>query len=134
AYGAGKAIQDEALAGVRLVDPLGNHPSDDVVGHQLPGIHDFLGGLAQFRTRGDRGPQHVAGGELHQATLRLEPLRLGTLPGAGRPEQNEVHPRRPLSLDLRITPSYWCAIKCDWICDTVSIVTVTTIRRLVPPK
>ena len=49
--------------------------------------------------------------------------------------QDEPHQRRaPRSRDFRIRPSYWCAIRCDWICAIVSMVTETTIRRLVPPK
>ena len=56
------------------------------------------------------------------------------LPAPGGPEQDEVHPRRPRSLAFLISPSYWCASRCEWICATVSIVTLTTISRLVPPK
>ena len=40
----------------------------------------------------------------------------------------------PRSFDFLIRPSYWCASRCDWICATVSMVTLTTISRLVPPK
>ena len=35
-----------------------------------------------------------------------EPLRLGALARAGRPEQDQPHRRRPLSFDFLTSPSY----------------------------
>ena len=80
------------------------------------------------------GPQHVAGGDLHQPVELLEPLGLSAFAGARRSKQDQIHRVRPFTRDLRISPSYWCASRWDWICVTVSIVTETTIIRLVPPK
>ena len=42
--------------------------------------------------------------------------------------------RRSLSLAFLTRPSYWLARRWEWIWPTVSMVTETTISRLVPPK
>ena len=42
--------------------------------------------------------------------------------------------RPPFSFAFLIKSPYWCAIKWLWIWLTVSIVTLTTISRLVPPR
>ena len=71
-------------------------------------------------------------------TLVLQPLGLGALAGARRPQKDDVHrpPQRPLprSRAFLMRPSYWWASRCAWIWVTVSSVTDTTISRLVPPK
>jgi hypothetical protein len=35
---------------------------------------------------------------------------------AGTPSELAVYLRPPRSLDFLISPSYWCASRCDWIC------------------
>ena len=122
------------FAAVRLGDSRRQHRDDDVVGDEPAGIHDRLDPRSERAARGDRGAQHVAGRELHETVFLFEPLRLGALAGARRPEKDQVHQRRPRSRAFLISPSYWCASRCEWICATVSIVTLTTIKRLVPPK
>ena len=72
------------LAAIRLGDALGDHVDDDVVGDELAGIHDRLDPLPELAARGDRGAQHVAGGELNEAVRLLEPLCLGPFAGARR--------------------------------------------------
>src|SRR3546814_1521606 len=42
-----------------------------------------------------------------------------------RPEEHQIHPRLPRSLDFLIRPSYWWARRWEWIWATVSMVTVT---------
>ena len=42
--------------------------------------------------------------------------------------------RPPFSFAFLIRSPYWCASRWLWICVTVSIVTLTTIKRLVPPR
>src|SRR5690606_31247194 len=132
--GAREAVEDEALAAIRLLDALGDHLDHQGVGHQLPLVHDLPGLAPELAARGDGSAQHVTGRELLQAVLLLEDLRLGTLSGARWPQQDDVHPLLPLSFAFLIRPSYWCASRWLWICATVSIVTLTTISRLVPPK
>src|SRR6266851_4294016 len=131
---ARKAVENEPVPAIRLDDAAVDHLDDDIVGDELAGIHDGLDAPSELGVGIGGGAQHVAGGELDDAVGLLDPLRLCALPRAWRPEQDDVHPRRPLSFAFLISPSYWCANKCEWICATVSIVTLTTIRRLVPPK
>ena len=104
------------------------------VGNQLARIHDGLDPHAELAAGGGHRAQHVAGGQMANAAALFDALGLGSLSRARRPEQDEVHPRRPRSFAFLISPSYWWASRCEWICATVSIVTLTTIKRLVPPK
>ena len=89
---------------------------------------------AERRARRDGGAQHVAGGELRQAALLGEDFGLRALARPRRPEQNQIQRRAPRSFDFLMRPSYCCAIRWLWICATVSIVTLTTIRIEVPPS
>ena len=82
-----------------------------VVRHQLAARHDLLGVQPDRRTRRDRGAQHIAGRELHDAVLGDESLRLRAFAGPRRAEQYQPHLRRPRSFDRLIRPSYWCASK-----------------------
>src|SRR6516164_838677 len=131
---AWKAVENEALATIRLDDAVVDHLDNDVIGDELSGIHDGFDTPSELGVRVGRRAQHVSGGELHAAVSLLDPFCLSTLSLTRRSEQNDVHPRRPLSFAFLIRPSYWCANRCEWICATVSIVTLTTINRLVPPK
>src|SRR5205085_1845596 len=132
--GARKPVEDKALCRVRLGNALSNQLDHRRVADEGAGFHDRLDLAAQFAARGDRRAQHVAGGDLDDAIALFEAFCLGPLPGARRTQQDQVHQRRPRSRARRISPSYWCASRCEWICATVSIVTLTTMRRLVPPK
>ena len=105
----GKAVEDEALARIGLVDALGDDADDDLVGHQGAARHDVLRLAADRRSRLDRRAQHVAGGELNNAVFGDETLRLRALARPRRAEQDQSHRRRPLSFDRLIRPSYWCA-------------------------
>ena len=120
--------------GVGLVDALVDDADDDVVGDQRARFHHRFGLEADRRARRHRGAQHVAGRELRNAVFLHQPRRLGAFAGARRPEQDQPHLFLPLSLALRIRPSYWWACRWPWICATVSIVTLTTISSDVPPK
>ena len=90
-HGAGKAVQQEPVraggGGQRLVDDA----VDDLVGHQLAGVHQRLGPLAQRGAVGHRLAQDVAGGELRDAEAGREPLRLRAFSRAGWTEEDEVH-------------------------------------------
>src|SRR3546814_5620699 len=101
----------------------------DRVGDQFAGVHDPLRLTAERGAGCHRLAQHLAGRELADAVGFLEPLRLGTLARSRRAQQNQVQPRLPRIFDFLISPSYWCARRCDWTWVTVSIVTVTTISR-----
>jgi len=131
--GAGKAIQNETGGGVRLIESGAQHAHQDVVGYQPARLHHRLGLAAYRGAGGNLSPQHVTRRDLRDTVLVLQALGLRALARAGRPQKNEFH-RRPFTLVLRISPSYWWASRCDCICVTVSMVTETTIRIEVPPK
>ena len=83
---------------------------------------------------GDSGAEHVSGRKLHDAVLLDQPLRLRSLARARRPEQDQPHRVFPLSLAFLTRPSYWWASRWPWTCETVSMVTLTTMSSEVPPK
>ncbi len=59
------------------------------------------------------------------------------LPAPGGPNRTifkDIQRRAPRSLAFLMRPSYCCAIRWLWICATVSMVTLTTIRIDVPPR
>src|SRR5690606_6413249 len=130
----GETVQDIALGHIRLLDAFGDDADHHVVRDELAPRHDGLGLLSDFRSRGDRGAKHVAGRKLNETVFVLKPLGLGALAGAGRSEKDQFHRLAPRNFDFLISPSYWCASR--WLCtwDTVSIVTLTTMRSEVPPK
>src|SRR3984893_448088 len=108
-----KAVENKAVAGIRLADAVGDHVYDDAVGNELARIHDALDAEPQLAAGSGRRPQHVPGGKLGNAVGLLDTLCLGPLPRARWPEQDDVHPRRPLSFAFLIKPSYWCASRCE---------------------
>ena len=134
--GAREAIQDHAVLAVGLIDPVGNDLDDDLVRDEVAGIHDGLGALAHLAARLNGGTEHLPGGKLDQTATCGKFLRLRSLAGPRRSQQNEVHMRlvAPLSFDFLMRPSYWCASRWLWIWATVSIVTLTAINSDVPPK
>ena len=76
-------------SGQLLLDQL----HDQLVGHELASVHEPLRLDAQGRAGAYRLAQQVPGGDLGEAELSAQPLRLGALAGARRPEENdlEVH-------------------------------------------
>src|SRR6185312_5055432 len=104
------------------------------VGDEVAPGEDAFHLLPQRRTGRDLRAQHVTGGELRQAALLHQDLGLGALASARRSKQYDVQRRAPRSLAFLMRPSYCCAIRWLWICATVSIVTLTTIRIEVPPR
>ena len=132
--GARHPVEDEALPGREPGDRLVDDLDDDIVGHQIAGVHRCRGLAADIGARAHRRTQHGAGRQRHQVVALGKALGLGTLSGTRRAQHDQDHRRRPRSFDFLIRPSYWWAMRCDWICDTVSIVTLTTISSEVPPK
>ena len=87
---AREAIEYESTGGVVASEPVADHAKDNVVGHQLTGVHGGLGAEAQRRSRGHGLAQQVAGGELDGAVLGHQALRLCALAGARRAEKNDA--------------------------------------------
>ena len=108
-HGARKTVEDETLLRVRLFDAIRDNSDHDLVRHQRAAGHDVLRLEADRRSGCNSGTEHLSGGELNDTVLVNQSLRLRSLARPRRPEKNQPHLRRPLSFDLRISPSYWCA-------------------------
>ena len=132
---AREAVEDIAVGLAALVRTLGDQPDHERVGHKFAPPHDGARFTAELGARSNGRPEHVASGKLDQVAALEKQLGLRAFARARRPEQDQVHRRLvPLSRARLIRPSYWCARRWLWICATVSIVTLTTIRSEVPPK
>ncbi|KAG1318488.1 hypothetical protein G6F63_015187 [Rhizopus arrhizus] len=81
------AIQDEALGDIGLGQARFQHAQQDVVRHQVAGIHHRLGLLAQLGAGGDFRAQHVTGRNVGDPQLFLQARRLCPLARAGRAQQ-----------------------------------------------
>ena len=74
---------------------------------------------------------HCAGrGAMPGTAVVSHPARVA--PGAGRRGQRVRAPPFKFAFFSRL--SYWCDIRCAWICAMKSITTTTTISSEVPPK
>src|SRR5207248_3066605 len=91
---AGESVEQEALLGdERGLHGLLDDPVDEIVGHQLAGVHQSLGLLAEGRAIGDGLAQDVARRELWQAKAYRQAMSLGTLSRSRRTQEDEVqHP------------------------------------------
>ncbi len=89
---AREAVEQEVV--LARGQALADHPDDDGVGHQIPGVHVALGLEAQPGALGHRVAQQVAGGQVGQAKVGLEPIGLGALAGTGGPEKDQAGYRR----------------------------------------
>ena len=85
------AQKTHAAAGRRLRQLIAHDTEDDLVAHQLSGLHDRARLEAQRCAPPYRVAQEVAGGELRQAQVLREKGALGALASAGRAEEVEVH-------------------------------------------
>src|SRR5215211_324036 len=86
----GKAVEDEPVGGLLLLQPLRDHADDHLVGGQVAPVHVLLRLLADLGALLDGGAEDVAGRVIGEAEVLLKALPLGPLPAARRPEQNEV--------------------------------------------
>ena len=94
---AREAVEDEAVGGLRGVDPLHDHVADQVVRHQVAAVHVLLGLAPQLGAVLHGGAQDVAGRVVGQVEVVDQALCLGALAGAGRSQQYQVqfgHGRR----------------------------------------
>jgi len=108
-HSARKTVENEAFAGIRLGDPLFDDTDHHIVRTKRAAGHNAFDLTAQRCRRLDRGPQHIAGGELNDTVLGDEVLGLSPFARPRRAQQDQSHRRRPLNFDLFIKPSYWCA-------------------------
>ena len=106
---AREAVEQEAIAGVVHADPLGDHPHDHLVGHELSRLHVPLrlpaerGAVRHLRT------QHVARRDVREREVALQTVRLGALARTRRAEEDQVQlghvPPKPTWWDYFKNPS-----------------------------
>ena len=88
-----EAVEDEAVAGLLGVDPLGDHADDDLVGNQVAAVHVGLRVQADLGLVLDRGAEDVPGRVVGQAQVFVQKLALRALAGTGRTKEDEVELR-----------------------------------------
>src|SRR3954468_14211374 len=88
--GAREAVEQEAVAGVRVVQAVQDHADDDLVRDEIAAVHVLLRLFPEVRALLDGLAQHVAGRDVREGEVLLEALGLGALARAGRAEQDEV--------------------------------------------
>ena len=88
---AGEAVEEEAVLAVGLSETFLDETDNDVVGNELALIHHGLGGKPERGAGLDGGAQHVPRGNLRNAELFADELRLGALAGAGGADENKTH-------------------------------------------
>ena len=86
--GAGHAVQNVTLGTVRLFQPLGNDADDDLIGHQLPRVHEGLGLQARGSAVLHGGAEDVAGGDGGNIQLFTQDVGLCSLSGARGAQQD----------------------------------------------
>src|SRR5262249_50788238 len=57
-----KAVENKAVAAIRLANAVGNHVDHDAIGNELAGIHDALDAQSDLASGSGRRAQHVPGG------------------------------------------------------------------------
>ena len=95
--GAGHPVQDIAVLAVILCQPLRDDADDDVVRHQLAGVHIGLGLQAGGRAVLDSRPEDVACGNGGNAQFSAQDFCLCSLTGAGGAQQDQLQLKRLLS-------------------------------------
>ena len=90
---AREAVEQEAVLRLGRLDGLEDDAGDDLVGHELAGVHELLGLLAELALGGHGGAQHVARRDVRQVEVVGQPLGLRALAGAGRTEEDEIELR-----------------------------------------
>ncbi len=94
-HGAGEAVEQESVAGVGLLEPVGDHADHDVVGDEVTAVHVELGLLPQRRAGRDVQAEDVAGGHTRHAVGARDVHGLGALAGTRWAEQHESHDQPP---------------------------------------
>lgn len=91
---AREAVEQEAVCGVRLGHPVLGHADGDLIRHQAARVHVALGLEPQLGALADVGAEQVAGGDVGDGQGLGEQVRLSTLPGPGRSDEDDTHQRR----------------------------------------
>src|SRR3954468_19076618 len=86
-----EAVEQETLAGVVLLEPGDDHPDRDLVGHEVAGVHDLLGLLAELRALADVRAEDVTGRDLRDPEVGGDELGLRPLSRSGGPDEDQTH-------------------------------------------
>src|ERR1043166_451401 len=81
--GAREAVDKISPGGVRLTNAILYQPYDDIIRNELAGVHEFFRLQAERMADANRLAQHVTGGDLRDAVLLGDELRLRTFARAG---------------------------------------------------
>jgi hypothetical protein len=73
-----------------MLDPVDDQVDDQLVGDELARVHVALGREAELAALLLGRTEDVAGRDVRQAEVVLQPSGLGALAGAGRAEEDEV--------------------------------------------
>jgi hypothetical protein len=90
-HGAREAVEQEALDGVVVAEPVLDHADRDLVGHQVAGVHVLARLETELGPLADVGPEDVPGGDLRDREVGRDELCLGALAGTGRSDEYEPH-------------------------------------------
>ncbi len=85
------AVEDDAVRGIRLVEPLTDDARHDLVRNKTARFHHRLRLKPDRGPGGDRCTQHVARRKLHHAALADERGGLGALARARRSKKDDIH-------------------------------------------
>src|SRR3954470_1779834 len=91
--GAHHAVEDDPLGRLGLGQLVAHYAEDEVVAHQVAGLHQGLGLQAERGAPLHRVAEEVAGGELGNAEGFSQDAALGALPGTRRAHEEDVHAR-----------------------------------------
>ena len=90
---ARKAVEEDALAGLRLGQAAADDVDDELIGNQVAGRHDPAGLLADRRSAGDLRTQDVPCRQMFQPERVLDLPGLRALAAPRRAEDDPDHPR-----------------------------------------
>ena len=89
--GAREAIQNIAMLAIRLGQTFLDHGNDHLIGNQLALVNIALGVQTRGGLLADCTAEHIAGGNLRDAQLLHQSLRMRALAGAGGAQENNIH-------------------------------------------
>jgi hypothetical protein len=88
---AREAVEDEAVLGVGMREPVADQVDHQIVGDEPAGVVDRLHSVPDLGARRHGRPQHVPGGDVRDAVRRGDPLRLRSLSRALRAQEQDAH-------------------------------------------
>ena len=84
-------VQDKPIGSIRMGKPVANDANNDFIGNEFACLHITLRLAAERRATFNRVSQNLPGGDLRDAFLCSQALRLGALTDAGCSEKDKTH-------------------------------------------